>query len=197
MIYPPLPLPLPPDDGDRLRLGHGSADTGGGTDSRLYSRRRGRTSSPLPLHLEEAFLISHCGRRPRDGVVRFRIPDFVEERRPGPARSHQADLRRQLAGSTGQLRLVGGRSAARGTAPRSSLAVLTINGITDIASLARLDVADPFPCPVGDGQGHAAATRLDVHFVARLWNMAVPERTRCQVHLEGPFRVLWHGPSGR
>lgn len=117
MIYPPLPLPLPPDDGDRLSLGHGSPDIGGGTDSRLYSRRRGRTSSPLPLHLEEAFLISHCGRRPREGVVRFRIPDLAEERRPGRSRSHRADVGRQLAGSTGQLRLVGGRSAARGTAP--------------------------------------------------------------------------------
>ncbi|MER5409017.1 hypothetical protein [Streptomyces sp. NPDC002769] len=142
----------------------------------------------------EAFLVSRGGRRPAEGLVHFRISDNVEEHRSRRSWSRRTDVGRQLAGSAGELRLVRFRPVDQSVTSRASIAVLTINGITDVAPLARLDVADPFPCAVGMERGRAAPAGFDVHFVARLWDLAFPERTRCQVHLEGSFRVLPHWP---
>lgn len=193
MIYPPLPLP--PGAGDHPGVGRRPPVRGSGeADSWLRGRRRGQASSALPLHLVEAFLVSRGGRKPAEGLVRFRISDNVEEHRSWRSRSRHTDAGRQLAGSTGQLRLARYRPVDQSVTSRAPVAILTINGITDVASLARLDVANPFPCDVGTERGRAAPAGLDVHFVARLWDLAFPGRTRCQVHLEGSFRVLPHWP---
>lgn len=129
--------------------------------------------------------------------MRFRIADGVEEHRSRYSWPFRTDDGRQLVGYAGELRLVRNRPLGRSSTLRTPVAVLTINGITDVTSLACLDVADPSPYSVGMGRGTTAVASLDVHFVARLWDLAVPEHTRCQVHLEGLFHVLPHWPLPR
>ncbi|QFZ72971.1 hypothetical protein GFH48_06585 [Streptomyces fagopyri] len=187
-----LPLPPPPGDGKHLCTGQQSPDSvGEEADSWLCTRRRGQASVRLPLRLVESFLISRDGRKPVEGLVRFQIAESIERRRSWSRRTEPGS---QLAGSAGELRLVRHR-IAHSRAPRLPLAVLTLNGITDVTPLARLSIANPFLVSVGSERGRAAAADLDVHFLGRLWDLAVAERTRCQLHLEGSFSVLPHWPS--
>ncbi|MFD9001488.1 hypothetical protein ACFV0T_11045 [Streptomyces sp. NPDC059582] len=75
--------------------------------------------------------------------------------------------------------------------------MLTLNGITDIATLIRLNVGAPFPLIAGKKMGHVAAVGVDVRFLAGLWDLAVPGRTRCQLHLEGLVRLMPDWPVPR
>lgn len=129
--------------------------------------------------------------------MRFRISDSVEERRSRHSWSRRTDVGRQLVGSVGELRLVRNRAFGQCITPQAPVAVLMVNGITDVTPLARLNIAKPSRCSVGKERGHTAVASLDVHFLARLWDLTVPEHTRCQVHLEGSFRILPHWPSPR
>ncbi|WP_377267623.1 hypothetical protein [Peterkaempfera sp. SMS 1(5)a] len=194
------PLPPPPDDNeDRSGAERRLPDSrygNGGSGSWLRSRCRGRGSAHLLLHLGEAFLIDHGSKGPTGGLVRFRVSDTVEQRRPRS--SWRTEVGRQLAGSGGELRLVRNYAGARATTHDDALiAILTLNGITDAAPLARLDISDPLPYVAGSASGHAAAVGVDIHFFAGLWNLAMPARTRCRVHLEAPLRLLpdWPVPS--
>ncbi|MFJ5215740.1 hypothetical protein ACIP98_13565 [Streptomyces sp. NPDC088354] len=195
------PQPPRPDDGDHASAGRRSigGDGRSGSDRSgnwLRSRRRGRVSSLLPLHLGEAFLIGHGGKRPTGALVRFRFPDVAEARRPRRPWRRRTDVGRQLAGSGGELRLVGGRTSDD-TTTQALIAMLTLNGITDVAPLLRLSIAEPLPYTAGRARGRAAAVGLDVHFLAGLWGLAVPPHTRCRVHLEGPARLLPDWPVPR
>ncbi|MFF2999818.1 hypothetical protein ACFVTC_35525 [Streptomyces sp. NPDC057950] len=130
-------------------------------------------------------------------MVRFRISDSVEERRSWHSWSRRTDIGRQLAQSAGELRLVRNRPSHQSITPQAPVAVLTVNGITDVTPLARLNIANPSTCSVGKERGRTAVASLDVHFLAGLWDLMVPEHTRCQVHLEGSFRILPHWPLPR
>ncbi|MFF3563665.1 hypothetical protein ACFYXS_26805 [Streptomyces sp. NPDC002574] len=196
------PQPPRPDDGDHASVGRRSlGGDGRGTDGWsgcwLRSRRRGRASSLLPLHLGEAFLVGHGGKRPSGGLMRFQFPDVVEARRSRRPWRRRTDVGRQLAGSGGELRLVRGRTSDDSITPQAVIAMLTLNGITDVAPLLRLSIAEPLPYTAGSERGQAAAVGLDVHFFAGLWGLAVPARTRCRVHLEGPVRLLPDWPVPR
>ncbi len=129
--------------------------------------------------------------------MRFQIPDCVEERRSRRSWSRRTDVGRQLAQSARELRLIRNRLFDQSITPRAPVSVLTVNGITDVTPLARLTIAKPSPCSVGKERGRTAVASLDVHFLARLWDLTVPEHTRCQVHLEGSFRILPHWPLPR
>ncbi|MEU1542121.1 hypothetical protein ABZ461_29240 [Actinacidiphila glaucinigra] len=171
--------PTPPDGANGSR----------GAGNWLRSGRGGRLSSRLPLHLAEAFIVGGGAGGPAGGVVRFRMSDgdgTGRSRRPAWRRT---ELGRQLGGSGGELRLVRPRDDAG--IRRALIAMLTLNGVTDVAALVRLDVVGT-PAP-GAGQapaGRSATVGVDVRFWAGLWNLAVPESTRCQVYLEGRVRVL-------
>jgi hypothetical protein len=194
--------PPSPDDGDRSAVGPkppNSEDGNGnrGAGSWLRSRRCGRVSSRLPLHLDEAFLVSHVARGPAGGLVRFRMSDADEAGSSRRSWWRRMDVGHQLAGSEGELRL--DRKCHRGESGthRGLIAMLTLNGITDAAPLIRLDIASPFPYVAGREPGHIAGVGVDVHFFAGLWGLDLPERARCRVHLEGPVRLLPDWPTPR
>ncbi|MEU4097839.1 hypothetical protein [Streptomyces sp. NPDC026673] len=147
------------------------------------------------MQLAEAFLVGHGSGGPAGGLVRFRISDDGEAGRSRRPSWRRTDLGRQLAGSGGELRLV---HPYDGTGTRRALIpMLTLNGITDVAALGRLSVVGPFPSVAGRGSGHAATLGVDVRFLAGLWGLAVPEHTRCHVHLEGRVRVMPDWPMPR
>ncbi|MFG2476339.1 hypothetical protein [Streptomyces fagopyri] len=77
------------------------------------------------------------------------------------------------------------------------MAVLTLNGITDVVPLVRLSIVGPIPYVAGSEQGHAAAVAIDLRFSAGLWGLAVAEGTRCRVHLEVLARLLPDWPTQR
>ncbi|MFI2304329.1 hypothetical protein ACH5AL_36705 [Actinacidiphila glaucinigra] len=159
-----------------------------GAGNWLRSGRGGRLSSRLPLHLAEAFVVGGGTGGPAGGVVRFRMSDGAEtgrSRRPAWLRT---ELGRQLGGSGGELRLVRPRDDTG--IRRALIVMLTLNGVTDVAALVRLDVVGS-PAPgAGQAPGRSATVGVDVRFWAGLWNLAVPQSTRCQVYLEGRVRVL-------
>ncbi|MFE2585520.1 hypothetical protein [Streptomyces sp. NPDC059378] len=195
-VPPPPPDELGPPDIEATSpdARHGNGSRGG--SNWLDSRRRGQGSSRLPLHLAEAFLVSDDTEEPAGGLLRFRISDG--DAAGGRRRSwwRQADLGRQLAGSGGQLRLVRNHLQDRTGTRRTLTAMLTLNGITGAVTLTRLNIVGPFPSIAGREPGQVAAVRVDVRFPAGLWDLAVPEHTRCQVHLEGLVRLLpvWPAP---
>jgi hypothetical protein len=75
--------------------------------------------------------------------------------------------------------------------------MLTLNGITDAATVVGLNIGSPFPSIAGKESGRVAAVGVDVRFFADLWDLAVPERTRCRLHLEGLVRLMpdWPMPG--
>ncbi|MDX2701369.1 phosphatase PAP2 family protein [Streptomyces sp. PA03-6a] len=193
---PHSPLPSLPGDGDRPSVSRTTPDSGHGTGKAggwLRSRRPGQTASHLTLHLGDVFLVGDDAEGPTGGLVRFRIPDAVEDGRPRRSWWPRTDVGRHLAGSTGELRLVRNHRHDGTTAPQALIAVLTLNGITDVVPLVRFDIADTLPHVADADSGRAAA--VDVHFFAGLWDLPIPARTKCRVHLEGPARLLpdWPG----
>ncbi|MFE2546064.1 hypothetical protein [Actinacidiphila glaucinigra] len=181
--------PPPPPDGANAARGAGNW---------LRSGRGGRLSSRMPLHLTQAFLVGGTGG-PAGGVVRFRMSGGDDPGRPRRSAWRRTELGRQLGGSGGELRLVRPRDDTG--IRRALIAMLTLNGVTDVAALVRLDVAGmsaPGAGPgAGQSTGHAVTVGVDVRFWAGLWNLAVPEGTRCQVYLEGRVRVLPDWPLPR
>ncbi|MFD8079424.1 hypothetical protein ACFV3E_43190 [Streptomyces sp. NPDC059718] len=170
----PHASPPPPDGGNGSR----------GAGNRLRSGRRDRLLSSLPLHFVEAFLVGHGAGGPAGGLVRFRIPGADE----AGGLWRRTDLGRQLAGSGGEVRLV--RPYDDTGTRRALIAMLTLNGITDVAALVRLDIA-------GRGPGRDVTVGVDVRFLAELWDLALPEHTRCRVHLEGRVREMPGRPMPR
>ncbi|MGW9027715.1 hypothetical protein ACWGQ5_26840 [Streptomyces sp. NPDC055722] len=200
MIYPSPPPS--PDDGDRSAVrpkARNSEDCNGnrGAGSWLRSRRCGRVSSHLPLHLDEAFLVSHVARGPAEGLMRFRIADADEAGHSRRSWGRRTDMGHQLAGTEGQLRLVRNSPRGEGGTHQALIAMLTLNGITDAAHLIRLDSASLFPYVAGREPGHTAGVGVDVHFFAGLWGLDLSERARCRMHLEGPIRLLPDWPTPR
>ncbi|MFF3462408.1 phosphatase PAP2 family protein [Streptomyces sp. NPDC002619] len=200
MIYS-VPPP-PPDDVDRPDLGPQPPDSGDGNGYRgasswLRCRRRGQISSHLPLHLVDAFLVSHDNEEPAGGLLRFRISDASEAGRSRRSWWRRADLGHQLAGSDGELRLVRTYPDDETGTCQALSATLTLNGITDAVTLLRLNVVGPFSSIAGKESGHVVAVGIDVRFFAGLWDLAIAEHTRCQVHLEGQVRLVPDWPMPR
>ncbi|MGI5134073.1 MULTISPECIES: hypothetical protein [unclassified Streptomyces] len=198
MIYPSPPPS--PDDGDRSAVRPkppNSEDGNRGAGSWLRSRRCGRVSAHLPLHLDEAFLVRHVARGPAEALMRFRIADADEAGHSRRSWGRRTDVGHQLAGSEGELRLV--RNCPRGESGthQAPIAMLTLNGITDAAPLIRLAIADHFPYVAGREPGHTAGVGVDVYFLAGFWGLDLPERARCRMHLEGPIRLLPDWPTPR
>ncbi|WP_405769462.1 hypothetical protein OG539_33370 [Actinacidiphila glaucinigra] len=174
----PHASPPPPDGANAAR----------GAGNWLRSGRGSRLSSRLPLHLVEGFLVGGGAGGPAGGVVRFRMSDGEETGRSRRSAWRRTEPARQLGGSGGELRLVRPRDD---TGVRWALiAMLTLNGVTDVAALVRLDVVGMSPPGAAQAPGRTATVGVDVRFWASLWNLAVPESTRCQVRLEGRVRVL-------
>lgn len=200
MIYSvPPPFPgegSPPGSGPQpSEMRH---DRGGDNgESWLSSRRRGRVSTRLSLRLVDAFLVSDDAEGPAAGLVRFSAPDTGNAVRARRSWRRRAPLERQLAQSGGELRLLRDRLADETGAGSSPLVVLTLNGVTDIATLERLNVGDPSPLIPGKKSGHVAAVGVDVRFLASLWGLAVPKHTRCRLHLEGLVRLRPDWPVPR
>ena len=198
--------PPSPDDGDPSAVGPKPPNSedgngNGGPGGWLRSRRCGQVFSHLPLHLDEAFLVSDVARGPAGGLVRFRMSDADEAgcSRRSWSRSwwRRTDVEHQLVGSEGQLRLVRNRAPSESGTHQALIAMLTLNGITDAAPLIRLGIAGPFPYVAGRKPGDTAGLGVDVHFLAGLWGLALPQRARCRVHLEGPVRLLPDWPTPR
>ncbi|MFF3057390.1 hypothetical protein [Streptomyces sp. NPDC057909] len=200
MIYSAPPPPS--GDGDRPSIGpqppdseHGKGNRG--ASSWLRSQHRGQVSSHLPLHLVDAFLVSHDNEEPAGALVRFRISDAGEASRSRRSWWRRADLGRQLAGSVGELRLVRTCPDDETGTCQALIATLTLNGITDAVTLVRLNIGGPFPSIARKESGHVAAVSIDVRFFAGLWDLAIPEHMRCQVHLEGLVRLMPDWPMSR
>ncbi|MFI6356149.1 hypothetical protein ACIBJF_26530 [Streptomyces sp. NPDC050743] len=200
MIYslglPPRPDEDPPyRDLHRQDTEHGNDQSG--SSSWLYSRRRGGWAGAcLPLHLEDAFLVSPDTEELIGGRARFRISDFGTSGRDRRPWRHSADLKHQLAGTSGELRLVRNYDGDQSAAWEEVTAMLTLNGITDAVPLGRLNVVGPLPSIAGGG-GHVAAVGVDVPFRARVWGLALPRQTWCHVHVEGLVRLLPQWPVQR
>ncbi|WP_345651150.1 hypothetical protein [Streptomyces siamensis] len=77
------------------------------------------------------------------------------------------------------------------------IAILTLNGITDAATLVRLNIGGSYLSITGKGAGRVAAVDVDIRFSAGLWGLLVPEHTRCRVHLEGPAHLIPDWPMQR
>ncbi|MGW2695057.1 phosphatase PAP2 family protein [Streptomyces sp. NPDC001296] len=163
------------------------------SSSWLHSRHRGRAGSYLPLHLEDAFLVSADTEELIGGWARFRIADRDTSGHGRRAWRPRAALRHQLAGTSGELRLVRNYDGDQGTAWEEVTAMLTLNGVTDAVPLGRLNVVGPLPS-IADGGGHVAAVRVDVPFRASVWGLARTPHTRCHVHLQAQVRVLPQWP---
>ncbi|MFF7216903.1 hypothetical protein ACFZAU_41400 [Streptomyces sp. NPDC008238] len=190
------------DDGDRPNIGPKPLTSLNGNGNResgswLRSRRYGQVSSHLPLHLGEAFLVSHVTRSPAGGLVRFHIPDADEAGHLRRSWRRRTDMGHQLAGSGGELRLVRNCPQGESGSGQALIALLTLNGITDVVPLIRLDLASPFPYPTGGERGPTTGVGVDVEFLAGLWNLPLPGRARCRVHLEGSAQLLpdWPMPQ--
>ncbi|MGD1224118.1 hypothetical protein AB9Q10_37475 [Streptomyces krungchingensis] len=196
------PQSPPPDDGDTPSIGSRPPGMRPGNGNRvpgswLRSQRRGQGPTHLPLQLVEAFLIGHDSGGPTGGLLRFRTADADGPGRARPSWWRRPDLGHQLAGSRGELRLFrNDRSDATGTRP-APIAILTLNGITDAATLVRLNIGGTFLSITGKGAGRVADVDVDVRFSAGLWGLRLPEHTRCRVHLEGPARLISDWPMQR
>ncbi|MFI6495185.1 hypothetical protein [Streptomyces sp. NPDC050564] len=164
-----------------------------GSSSWLYSRRRGQTGSYLPLHLEDAFMVSPDTEELIGGRARFLISDFDTFGHRRRAWRHPAGLRHQLVGTKGELRLVRNYNGDQSAAWLEITAMLTLNGITDAVRLGRLNGVGPLPSIAGGG-GHVAAVGVDVPFRASAWGLALPKRTWCHVHLEGLVHLVSQWP---
>ncbi|MFE2545708.1 hypothetical protein [Actinacidiphila glaucinigra] len=143
----------------------------------------------------EAFLVGDDAEGPTGGLVRFRISDAIEKGRPRRSWWPRTDVGRHLAGSTGELRLARNHGHDGTTAPQALIAMLTLNGITDVVPLVRLDIAYTLPHVADADSGRAAAIGVDVHFYAALWDLPITARTKCRLRLEGSARLLpdWPG----
>lgn len=167
----------------------------------LSGRRHGLVPARLPLRPAEAFLVGDDAGGPAGALVRFSV---LPSRRAGRlrrsallSRSRGTSLASLLAGSAGELRLVRGRGVETCGARRGLTVLLTLNGITDAADLAGMNVTGPLPSIAGSAPRRVAAFGLDVRFTAGAWGLAGGAgRMRCRIRLEGlaQLRSDWPAP---